>query len=537
MEENLYANTLVVQLNWWTNSRNTLWFLAMLYTAITLFYAFLIHRHRNPTTPAAALPVLSQERQAEFVKMPPVQQQAFMAEYQQMVLAQQQQSPQQQSGCCGSRTIELYDTPLYEFVRIAWMVSGITAFVWTFNLFLSFWAFSGFYVTATTGPLQTFWTTYSTRQNATLIVVTVFLVWPLCSFVLEMIVFVVGFLPWLVIRNTCKSGVEGYRPSLPLAQLPGYIRADMFFMDFQDLKRLGFSRQAWIILTGEERPFFDACDDPAVDRDPAMTALQQQRQQWQQTMLMAMPPWARPPGAMYPGGMMLPPQQFQQPGGFSMESQPPSPGAVAAEYPVEDAAPQTRRRRHHRSRSREHRHDDPLASPPAEQTSLGVVGGAGGGGAESSRRRRHHRSRSRSVSKGALDGGDSGGGAASPAAESGGHRRRHRSHSRSRSKEVAVNIGGGASPTSAGAPAVAVPGGGSGGGAEHGTSNRHRRRSSRSRSKAGVEGESGGASPSNGNDGGHRHRRHSSHSRGTSKEKVSEGGNPGVTSLDALMQL
>ncbi|CAD2222459.1 hypothetical protein AGDE_15226 [Angomonas deanei] len=151
-------------------------------------------------------------------------------------------------------------------------------------------------------------------------------------------------LPWVLIRTCCKQGIGNYRPALPNSQLPCCIRSDMFFMDFNDLKRLGFSRQAWIILTGSDKPFIEACSDPAVDRDPNMTNLLASRAQWQQMHpagMMGFPGMMMGPGGMYPGmpgmppglmpGMMTPPQQGSLPP--SGVNTPQRAGAPEAEAP------------------------------------------------------------------------------------------------------------------------------------------------------------------------------------------------------------
>ncbi|XQJ24558.1 hypothetical protein NXY56_000449 [Leishmania guyanensis] len=490
MEDNLHANTLVVQLSYWSNSRDTLWILAMVYSILTVLYAVLtnVHRHSSsagtgdPHGSPSTLPTITPQQQEEFVKMTPQQQQAFIQEFQQHVaVMQQQQQPNAaflphnspKGGCCGTDSgIEFYETPFYEFVRMAWFASGITAFAWTCNLFISFWSFDQFYIRETTGPLRTFWVIYSRRMNATLIVVTVFLAWPLCNFVLELVMLVALVLPWLVIRSTCKRGIQMYRPALPLSKMPGYIRADMFFMDFQDVKRLGFSRMAWMMLTDTDKPFFEGCEDPTVDKDPAMTQLMQQRIQWSQMMVSMVPPWVQQQqqmGMMGVGGagMMQLGQSTPWQRQLDVNAQTTLPGNTPlqspAQYPVEDAEGRSHKRRRHRS-TRDHRHGDPLAVTPME-TSVGLAAS----GKENSTRHRHRRhshshsrsrsrSRSHSRSKGAFDGGipqppgtDAAvsNGAMVPAdGVSRHHHHHHHRHSRSRSRAAGED---------ASAMAVAVP--------------------------------------------------------------------------------
>lgn len=80
--------------------------------------------------------------------------------------------------------IEVYGTPFYEFMRLAWLFSGFTLFAWTCNLFISYWAFASYYRKHSTGPLLSFWQAYDHKLVATVIVVTVYLAWPLCNFAL-----------------------------------------------------------------------------------------------------------------------------------------------------------------------------------------------------------------------------------------------------------------------------------------------------------------------------------------------------------------
>ncbi|EPY19456.1 hypothetical protein AGDE_15227 [Angomonas deanei] len=121
MEDNLNANMFVVQLSHWNNARDTLWFLAMVYSVLSLLFAFLIHIQRNPSS-QTGFPALTPEKQQEFMAMTPAQQQAFM---QQLQLEQGQAAQQQSQGCCGRKGVEVYDTPYYEFFRFAWLFVGL----------------------------------------------------------------------------------------------------------------------------------------------------------------------------------------------------------------------------------------------------------------------------------------------------------------------------------------------------------------------------------------------------------------------------
>lgn len=259
LEGSLNANTFAVQMSLWNNARGALWCLAAFFTTVALIYALAIHVQRHPYGLQAD--IMSPEKQMELLRMTPAQQQMYFYQLRQTMM---QQGP----GCCGSSGIEVYDTPFYAFLRVAWGFSGITTFVWIATVLVSFYTFMDYYLEHTSGQLNKFWHDYTTKYISTLLVVGVYLTWPILCNLLELVVWLVGFLPWVGIRLCLKPGIERLRPSLPLSKLPGYIRADMFFMDFQDFKRLGFSRLQWMLLTESEKPFFDCCEDPTLIRDP-----------------------------------------------------------------------------------------------------------------------------------------------------------------------------------------------------------------------------------------------------------------------------
>lgn len=261
MEKAMNASTFVLQLSVWNNARGALWCLAAFFSAVALLFAIVIHVQRHPT--GLQPDFLTPEKQMELLRMTPEQQRLYFFQLQQTMA-------QQSSGCCGGVGVEVYDTPYYAFLRVAWGFTGIACFVWIATTLVSFWSFMGFYVDHSEGDLKNFFEVYSVKYTATILTVGVFLTWPILCILLELAIWVVGFLPWLLIRSTLKPGIERFRPSLPLSKIPGYIRCDMFFMDFQDIKRFGFSRLQWMLLTENERPFFDCFEDPTLIRDPDM---------------------------------------------------------------------------------------------------------------------------------------------------------------------------------------------------------------------------------------------------------------------------
>lgn len=453
MENSLNANVFAVQLSQWNNARNTLYFTAFVFTLVAIVLSVLVSRQRQSATAPPSMPVqLPQDKQDELNRLPPVQQQLFLMEYMsnnpQYYMKMQQQ--QQAAGCC-SFCVEVYDTPFYEFMRIAWFYLGMVALFWSANLLLSYWSFSSFYKEETTGQLKEFWEKYDTKFSASVILVTIYLAWPLFNVFLDLAVLVIGIIPWVIIRSTCKEGVGRYRPSLPLSQLPGWIRTDMFFMDFQDMKRLGFSRAAWILLTGAPKPFFECCEDTTVDTDPNMTALVEARAQYERNcynMMMA--------GWQLPGMAMVTPPQPQAPE---------VPPTLASGQALEETAGHSRRRhrrshgmsdetggatgRHHRSRSKRHsssrhrrsrsrsRHapegEDPVAADGNQEASIVVVPPEEGGSPSRSRHRQHG-----SLTRGA---GEAGAEAGREAPRSRSHHRRRRSEAKGAAEAGAENGG------------------------------------------------------------------------------------------------
>lgn len=234
--------------------RGALWCLAVFFSSLAVVFALVIHAQRNPRKNPFETPFF----QAEFLQMTPAQQALFL-----------QQNMQQMQGCCGSSGVSVYDTPYYAFFRFAWGFVGCVAFIWVVMLLIPFFVFVPYFIDHTTEDLHEFWESYYQKYLPTILCVGAYLAWPIICHVLEAVVWVVGIIPWFAIRTCLKPGIERFRPEMSLSELPGYIRADMFFMDLQDVKRFGFSRLQWALLTDTHTPFFDCCEDPLLIRDPA----------------------------------------------------------------------------------------------------------------------------------------------------------------------------------------------------------------------------------------------------------------------------
>lgn len=252
LEESINSYVFVMLLSHLNVGRGALWCLALFFSFLAVAFALVIHAQRNPRKNPFESPFF----QAEFLQMSPTQQALFLQQNMQM------------PGCCGSSGVSVYDTPYYAFLRFAWGFVGCVVFVWIAVLLVPFFTFIPYFIDHTNGELRAFWEGYYTKYLPTILCVGAYLAWPIVSHVLEAIVWVVGIIPWFIIRSFLKPGIERFRPEMNLSELPGYIRADMFFMDCQDIKRCGFSRLQWMLLTDTHTPFMDCCEDPLLIRDP-----------------------------------------------------------------------------------------------------------------------------------------------------------------------------------------------------------------------------------------------------------------------------
>ncbi|PWU87490.1 hypothetical protein C4B63_91g45 [Trypanosoma cruzi] len=143
MEGNLNANTFVVQLSEWNIQRYTLYFIAMLFSIVTLLYATIVHFQRQKVggEPKAVLgPLNNSSRQASkdlkilprMWQMGPMQRSNKKNNNKNNNNSssssnnnkQQQQQQQQPLSPSLNRPIEVYGTPFYEFMRIAWFCNG-----------------------------------------------------------------------------------------------------------------------------------------------------------------------------------------------------------------------------------------------------------------------------------------------------------------------------------------------------------------------------------------------------------------------------
>ena len=221
--DSLNAAVLAVQLSNWNNFRGTLWFLAMMLTLFMLLLTCLVHRQRHPTN---MIPPTDPNGQQFFPPSPQIQVPAAM----------------------------------YEMFRVGWGVCSFIVMFWVGNAIVSYQAFVRYYLDNTTGPLNVFWVTYDKKFIPSVVCVTIYLCWPLAHFALEIALWFVGLIPWMMFRCMCKPGLENLRyPDLPIDDVPGYVRIDQFFTEANDLKRLGFTRQAWELMTQTKEPFF-TCD-------------------------------------------------------------------------------------------------------------------------------------------------------------------------------------------------------------------------------------------------------------------------------------
>ncbi len=222
MEDTLNAATFTVQLASWNNSRGTLYFFAIVLTAFAMIMAYLVHRQKNPQM----MPMNTSHSGAYPISPP----------------------------------ISVYGTPFYEMFRVGW---GITSFIivfWIANLLTSYKQFGDFYLANTSGSLQSFWADYDKKFIASVVCVGIYLCWPLVHFGIEVGLWVAFILPWYLLRSMCKPGLENMRYDVPLESQPGWVRLDMFFTEFSDIKRLGFSARAWEFMTGTKDAFCNCCE-------------------------------------------------------------------------------------------------------------------------------------------------------------------------------------------------------------------------------------------------------------------------------------
>lgn len=223
MEDTLNAGTFAANLSHWNNFRGTLYFLAFIITLTFMIVVYAVHRQKHP-------------------------QGGLM------------NSSQQFNSASPNSSISLFGTDLYEVFRCAWFVSGFIVFFWVANAMTSFWTFSAFYKNNTEGKLHDFWVAYDKKFVASVVCVTLYLSWPIFLIGAEIGVWFVFTLPYMCVRCMLKPGIENIRPDMPMADMPGWVRADMFFMEAQQIRRLGFSHRLWEMVTGSKDAFCPALD-------------------------------------------------------------------------------------------------------------------------------------------------------------------------------------------------------------------------------------------------------------------------------------
>lgn len=286
MEDSLNAGTMVANLSHWTNFRGTLYFLAFVITVCFGAVVYAVHRQKNPQV-------------------------GFM----------NQSIPQGGPPMMNPNApIHLFDTPLYEVFRCVWFVTGTVVFFWVANAMTSYWNFIGFYQDNTVGKLHSFWVDYDKKHVASVVCVTLYLSWPLLLLGAEIGLWCAFVIPWLGVRSMLKPGLENVRPDLPLSDMPGWVRLDVFFTEAQQIRRLGFSNRLWEMVTGTKDAFippFDCCQNPMM-----MNGMPPQ--QWQQQQQF---------GAQ-PNNMSLNNSQMQQRGPVQPAVVPPRPGMMEGGTPM-----------------------------------------------------------------------------------------------------------------------------------------------------------------------------------------------------------
>ncbi|CUE69611.1 transmembrane protein, putative [Bodo saltans] len=223
MEDTLYAGTMVANLSHWNNFRGTLYFLAFIITFFFMLVVYAVHRQKHP--------------QGGFMNSSQVGQQLGV-----------------------SPNINLFGTELYEVFRCVWFVSGLIVFFWVANAMTSYWNFIGFWKNNTEGALHDFWVAYDKKFVASVVCVTIYLAWPIFLIGLEIAIWIVFVIPYMAVRCMLKPGIENVRPDVPAADMPGWVRTDMFFTEIQQIRRLGFSTRLWEMVTGSKEAFCPTMD-------------------------------------------------------------------------------------------------------------------------------------------------------------------------------------------------------------------------------------------------------------------------------------
>jgi hypothetical protein len=177
--------------------------------------------------------------------------------------------------------ISFSGTPFYYIFRAVWFCVGLVVFLWTATVMYEYWNVMSQYKLFTEGDLKKFMINYDKKFVPSVIVITIFLAWPLCNMALEVGFFVVLLIPYYFYRNMAKQGIEFIRYPIetPLDAIPGWVRLDTFFTEFRQAKRLGFSLPLWYIVTGTYDEYLDCMGPPNMMPPPGYPGAPQSGQQ------------------------------------------------------------------------------------------------------------------------------------------------------------------------------------------------------------------------------------------------------------------
>jgi hypothetical protein len=262
------AGVYVVNISQWVNFRATLYFLAMMGSLIICCLIFTVHRQRvgllgggtygapvqNPATGAY-------EQPQYFTQSPPV---------------------------------TFYGTPLYHIFRTVWTFVGLVVFFWICTEMYSFWWFIGMYKDLSTGPLRQFWLDFQIKHIISIVFVFIYLCWPMCNLALEVVMWIIGLLPWCGYRVACAPTLTYTRPppEMELQDVPCCVRVDMFFVDCNQVKRCGFATKTWEMVTGSKTACLCECCTALsmMGAAPGAPPQHMQMQQMQQGQQQLQPP-------------------------------------------------------------------------------------------------------------------------------------------------------------------------------------------------------------------------------------------------------
>jgi hypothetical protein len=162
-------------------------------------------------------------------------------------------------GCARRRHNGLwfYGTPLYYAFRMAWAAASVPTLLWIAGEMHQYWWIIDAYTQRTTGPLHDFWAAFEDRFGWKIVCLGVFLCWPIVHLLLEAVIAVVGFVPWVVWVDKFDPRMAApgpyIDPAKPHDEHSACIRAHLFFAEWRQLARFGFSEGQWELLLSEPR--------------------------------------------------------------------------------------------------------------------------------------------------------------------------------------------------------------------------------------------------------------------------------------------